>query len=203
MIKQIKKGYLQLPDFKFNQNELVDIAESINAMKGWTSSGIGDFVQKKMPSSIHKNFKMFIHTWMGFVRCEPGSCVLPHKDSDYGNHEFLSSYGPSKNYNNLDEKLKSLNIIRNGSRECALFFPVYGDYKKSPMTLYNEKTERMIAKLTLQNPTLVKLAGKGVLHGVPDVFKERVTFQISFYTPLSFEVVAKLILDNKLLHRGV
>jgi len=208
MIKQIKKGYLELPGFVFKQDELVNIAKSINVEKGWMSNfGIGDYVQKRMPNSIHENFKMFIHTWMGFVRCEPGSSVLPHKDSDYGNHEFFSSYGSSKDsddaYVKLDKQLKSLNIFRNGSRECALIFPVYGDYKKSPTILYNEKTKRRIAKLTLKYPTLVKLAGKGVLHGVSDVLKERVTFQISFYTPLSFEAVAKLILDDKLLYRSV
>ena len=33
MIKQIKKGYLELPGFVFKQDELVNIAKSINVEK--------------------------------------------------------------------------------------------------------------------------------------------------------------------------
>tara|TARA_Y100000590_G_scaffold322141_1_gene364757 strand:- start:3560 stop:4177 length:618 start_codon:yes stop_codon:yes gene_type:complete len=204
MEEQIKNGYLEIPNFKFDQNELIDIVKDIDENDAWIYSGlVGDYVQEKIPSSIRENFQSLIHTWMGFVKCKKGSSVLPHKDSQYKKYsKFFGDYALEESYSRLDNRLHELKIQRNGFRECALFFPVYGDYNESPTILYREKDLKEIARLSLQYPTLVELSGGTTLHGVAEVFKDRVTFQMSFYTPLSFKVVSNLLLTGKILNEA-
>ena len=204
MEEQIKNGFLELPNFKYDRNELVEITNDIDANDKWIYSGlIGDYVQEKIPHSIRENFQSLIHTWMGFVKCKKGSKVLPHKDTEYKSYStFFGDYALQESYDKLDSRLQQLKIKRNGYRECAIFFSVYGNFEKSPTILYREKDLKQIARLSLQVPTLVELSGGTTLHGVSEVSEDRVTFQMSFYTPLTFKVVSNLLLTGKILNEA-
>jgi hypothetical protein len=211
---QIEKGYLELPNFKFDKQELINLINNVDINEEWivnppgtylapNSKGPnGDYVIKEMPSSIAKNFKKNIYTWNGFVKLWPGALIEPHIDAMYGAGTGLESFSE------LQKQLENIGVKNwdTTARECGIFIPVYGDFNQSPTALfYKNPPENKLEKivdLTFKHPTLVKTSGH-IFHGVDNRNGiERATYQVSFNTPLTFEVVADLILKGELLHEA-
>ncbi len=207
--KQLQQGYLSLPQLKWDKQELLDIINTIDKENKWlvhnpypeTFHRGNKFATatSEIPSSILKQFKMKFYSQSGFSRLYPNSSTPPHPD------------------NNPDKRLHDGASFIPYSRECAIFFPVEGDFNLSPTNLYkvtqdvkneigvaglqpkewsNEKILKFekfkTTKLTLNHPTLIRTQGK-IWHGVDNPTNEnRTTFQISFNSPYTFEAVAQL-----------
>ena len=68
MIEQIEKGYLELPNFKVNYQELISEVKDIDSRNAWlknpanpdqigSKDPYADYIQPTIPETIKQNFK--------------------------------------------------------------------------------------------------------------------------------------------------
>ena len=209
--KQLQQGYLELPQLKWNKQELLDIVGQLDYENKWEihkpyphtfhrGNNFATATVSSVPDVIKNQFAMQIFDSSGFANIYPNSETPPHIDEGY-----------DKSLN------KNKSFIEDG-RECAIFFPVFGDFKLAPTELYkvmeDDKKEigidglkprdwsdehlsnfskYKISTITFEHPTLIRTKGN-IWHGVNNVSDSmRITYQISFKSPYTFESIAQMI----------
>ena len=203
MINQIQKGYLELPNFKVNYQELIDEVKDIDSRNAWLENPddlahnpYADYIQPVIPETIKQNFKKHCYTWSGYVKCWPGCFLPPHEDT----HEDWPSLHESEEAMEIIKTKVNTESWNKLPRECAIFFSVQGDFDVAPTTLYEAKTKNKIVDLDFKVPTLMKCSGD-IFHGVDNTKGGiRVTYQISFYGKYTFEKVVDMINSGELLN---
>ena len=207
MNEQIEKGYLELPNFKVDYQELIDEVKDIDSRNAWlenpanpdqigSKDPYADYIQPVIPQTIKQNFKEHCYTWSGYVKCWPGCYLPPHEDT----HVDWPSLHENEEAMALMKTKVNTDTWSNLPRECAIFFSVYGDFDVAPTTLYEANTKNKIVDLDFSVPTLMKCSGD-IFHGVDNTKGgDRVTYQISFYGEYNFEKVVDMINNGELLN---
>lgn len=207
MIDQIKQGYLELPNFKVNYQELIDEVKNIDSCNAWLENHddltipyeetlYADYIQPIIPETIKKNFKNHCYSWAGYVKCWPGCFLPPHEDT---HEDWPGLHGSEEAMETIKSRVNT-DLWNKLPRECAIFFSVYGDFKVAPTTLYEAKTKNKIVDLNFKVPTLMKCS-RDIFHGVDNTKGgDRVTYQISFYGKYTFEKVVDMISNGELLN---